>query len=186
MAPLKANDKISDWCFLMAKLEIVDDCFAPDRYLRIKYSGPDPWGIAGFLDGNLKNFFHVSSSKVNNYRINWDISGDPITFYSRWWVRKKMGRFQMMRILFKLVGDKGKTRNEGNFSLTYHARVVYSLKGFGPFLKPFWNLYCYLFFNRVRRKNIEQCRNYMLTYRNMIKEHFNIAATDIPTSRGFG
>jgi len=169
----------------MAKMTIVDDCMSPDRYVRLKYSGPDPWGISAFLDANLKPFFHVSTSKVNNYRINWDVTGDPISFYARWWVKKEMGRFTLMKIIFKLVGDRGKTKNEGNFSLSFHARVITDFSGWGPLLKPVWAVYSYLFFNRVRRKYIEQCRNYLLNFSKMVKEHYNVETTDVPMSRGF-
>jgi hypothetical protein len=169
----------------MAKMVIRDDCFSPDRYIRIKYSGPNPWGISEFLASNLKQLFHVSSSKVSNYRINWDISGDPISFYSRWWVRKEIGRWTKMRFMIKFRGEKSKSDNTGKFSMTYHARVITEVGGWGPLMKTVWTLYSYLFYNRIRRKYIEQCRNYMLNLRNMIKEHFNIETTEVPTSRGF-
>lgn len=169
----------------MAKMVIRDDCMTPDRYMRLKYTGPDPWGMAEFLNGNLKQFFHVSTSKVNNYRINWDVTGDPISFYARWWARKEVGRFTELKFIFKLVGEKGKTRNEGKFSLSYHARVITTFSSWGPLMKPFWSLYSYLFYNRVRRKYIEQCKDYMITFGNMVKEHFNIESTEVPMSRGF-
>jgi hypothetical protein len=169
----------------MAMMEIRDDCMTPDRYVRLKYSGPNPWGVAEWLSENLKPYFHVSSSKVNNYRINWDVTGDPITFYARWWANKEVGRFTYLRFMFKLVGDKGKTRNEGKFSLSFHARVITVFGGWGPLVKPVWTLYSYLFFNRVRRKYIEQCRNYLLNLSKLIKEHFNVESTEVPMSRGF-
>jgi len=169
----------------MAKIVIRDDCMTPDRYLRFKYSGPDPWGMAEFLDANIRPFFHITSSNANNYRINWDVTGDPITFYARWWAKKSLGRFSGLQFQFKLVGERGKTRNEGKFSLSYHARVVTRFEGWSPIMKPVWTLYSYLFYNRVRRKYIEQCRNYMLTFGNLVKEHFNLESTEVPMSRGF-
>jgi hypothetical protein len=169
----------------MAKMVIRDDCMTPDRYLRLKYTGPDPWGVAEFLNANLKEFFHVSSSKISNYRINWDVTGDPVSFYARWWARKQVSRMSMMKFIFKLVGEKGKVKNEGSFSLSYHARVITEVSGWGGLLKPFWSLYSYLFYNRLRRKYIEQCRNYMLTFMNTVKKHYNVEYNEIPMSRGF-
>jgi len=169
----------------MAVMKFSDHCLSPDRYFRMKYSGPDPWGVAEFLNANLKSFFHVSSSKVNNYRINWDVTGDPISFYARWWATKEVSRFTVLRFVFKLVGEKGKVNNEGNFSLSVWAKVITTFGGWGPLLNPVWTLYSYLFYNRVRRKYIEQCRNYILTFGNLVKEHFNVESTGIPTSRGF-
>ncbi len=169
----------------MATITIRDDCLTPDRFIRISYSGPNPWGVQEFLAANLKEYFHVSTSKVNNYRINWDITGDPISFYSRWWVRKATGRFSQMYFNFKIVGTKGKVKNEGKFSLSFHARVITNFNAWSPLLQPLWTLYGYLFYNRVRRKNIEICRNYLMNFRNMIKEHFNVETTEIPMSSGF-
>ena len=169
----------------MAKLTIRDDCLTPDRYIRIKYTGPNPWGIQDFLASTLKQYFRVSSSKVSNYRINWDITGDPIGFYSRWWARKEVGRFTELSFSFKVIGNRGKTRNEGTFSLSIDARVITNFNAWGPLLKPFWAMYSYMFFNRVRRKYIEQCRDYLMNYRNMVKENFNVETTEIPKTRGF-
>ena len=45
----------------MAKMVIRDDCNAPERNISIKYSGPNPWGIASFIDGSVKSFFHVKT-----------------------------------------------------------------------------------------------------------------------------
>ena len=47
-------------------------------------------------------------------------------------------------------------------------------------LKPVWVMYSYLFYNRMRRKYIEMCRNYVYNFRNQIKEHFNVEATTVP------
>ena len=84
-----------------------------------------------------------------------------------------------------LYANKGKTKNEGNFALSYHARVITQYDGWGPLVKPFWSLYSYLFYNRIRRKAIEECRNYMITLANMIKEHFNTDYHEEPVSSGF-
>lgn len=168
----------------MAKIVIRDDCLVPDRYVRLKYQGPDPWGVAEKITDSIRPFFHVSTSGFNNYRINWDISGDPVTFYSRWWVKKDFSRFSTMRMLIKLQGSRSKAKNEGKFSLSFHARVITEFSGWGIFMKPVWLIYSYLFYNRARRRFIEQCRNYILNFRNEIKEHFNLEVTEVPTATG--
>ncbi len=167
----------------MAKIVIRDDCLVPDRYIRLKYSGPDPWGVAEKITGSIRGFFHVSASGTNNYRLNWDISGDPITFYSRWWVRKNFSRFSTMRIQMKLQGKKYAKDNTGEFSFSMHARVITTFSGWSAILKPFVALYSYLFYNRARRTYVEMCRNYVLNFRNEIKKHFNLEATEVPTAR---
>ncbi len=168
----------------MGKITIMDECLVPDRWVRIRYSGPDPWGVAEFITNNIRKFFHVSASGTNNSRINWDITGDPITFYSVWWVKKSFSRFTYMRVLMKLIGSKGKKKNVGEFALRMRGQLFTEFKGWGIFLKPVWLMYSYLFYNRARRAFIERCRNYVLNFRNEIKKHFNIEATEIPTARG--
>jgi len=168
----------------MGKIVIRDDCMAPDRYVRLKYSGSDPWGVSKKITDLIKPFFHVSSSGTNNFRLNWDISGDPITFYSRWWVRKRFSRFSMMRVSIKLQGEKFKKTNTGSFTFQMHARIITSFGGWGPILKPIWHMYSYLFYNRARRSYIEHCRNYLLNFRNELKKHFNLETNVEPTAMG--
>lgn len=168
----------------MSKMEIRDDCLVPDRYIRLRYSGPNPWEVGEKITEMIRPFFHVSASGTNQYRLNWDISGDPVTFYSRWWVRKGLSRFSQIMVNFKLQGKKYKKDNSGEFSLTLHGRVITKFEGWGPLMKPVWSMYSYLFYNKLRRQGIEHCRNYILNFRNEIKKHFNIEATEVTTATG--
>jgi hypothetical protein len=168
----------------MAKFTIRDDCLTPDRYMRLKYSGPNPWGVGEKITESIRTFFHVSASGTNQYRLNWDISGDPITFYSRWWVRKGVSRFTSMRIVMKLQGKKYKKDNTGDFSFSLHGRVITNFEAWGPLLKPIWAMYSYLFYDRVRRNAIEQCRNFILAFVNELKKHYNIEATEVAGASG--
>jgi len=176
---------ITDYKVLnVAKIVIRDDCLVPDRYVRMKYQGPNPWGVGSKIANTIRPFFHVSASGTNNFRLNWDISGDPITFYSRWWVKKTLSRFSYIRIVMKLQGEKHKKDNTGSFSFSMHGRVVTEFSGWGALVKPIWHMYSYLFYNRARRRFADHCRNYILNFRNEIKKHFNIEATDEPTAAG--
>jgi len=168
----------------MGKIVIRDDCMAPDRYVRLKYQGPDPWGVAKKVTESIRPFFHVSASGTNNYRLNWDISGDPITFYSRWWVRKKPSRFTSIRIMMKLQGEKYRKTNKGSFSFTMHGRVITEFSGWGAIVSPIWHMYSYLFYNRARRGYIAHCRNYMLNFRKELQKHFNLETTPVTTAAG--
>ena len=70
---------------VMGKLTITDECMAPDKYLKMKYSGPDPWAMAKKIGSTIRPFFHVSSSGTNNIDLRWDVVGENISFYSQWW-----------------------------------------------------------------------------------------------------
>jgi hypothetical protein len=168
----------------MGKIVISDDCLTPDRYIRLNYSGPNPWEVANKITDLIRPFFHVSASGTNNFRLNWDISGDPITFYSRWWVNRKASRYSSIWVDFTVQGEKFRKTNEGSFVLVMHGRVRTTFSGWGAIINPIWHMYSYLFYNRARRNYIAHCRNNILNFRNEIKKHFNVEATSEPTSVG--
>lgn len=168
----------------MAKIEVIDECMGPDKYARLDYSGPDPWGVVKKIDGLAKPFFHVSSIGFNNYKVKWDVVGDNIEFYSQWWVKRDFSRFSDMYIDIKVQGFKNKKTNAGKFSLLMWAQVQTGVSGMGLFLKPFWVVYSYLFYNKLRRKFIQVCNSRVLQFKNELKEHFNIGATEVPSAEG--
>jgi hypothetical protein len=163
----------------LGKVEIVDDCLAPERYIHIKYSGPDPWGVVKKVSGLIRPYFHVSASGTSHYRLNWDRS-DPenIDFFSQWWVKRDFSRYSAMVIQLKAQGKFNKASNEGEFYLQFHGDVLTEFKGWNLFVKPVWLMYSYLFYNKARRQFIDKCRESVLGFRNEIKEHFNIEATE--------
>ncbi|RLB32405.1 MAG: hypothetical protein DRH12_19530 [Deltaproteobacteria bacterium] len=168
----------------MSSIKISDDCLHPERYVYLKYSGPDPWGVVGRISERIRPFFHVSSSGTNQTRINWDDSGDPIWYFSTWWVKKSLSDYSNMLIHIKVIGNKSKTTNTGEFTMAIWGYVQTEFSGWAVFLKPIYIIYSYLFYHRLRRKFIEICRNYIMNFRNEIKEHFNLEKTDVPMSYG--
>ncbi len=172
--------------FRMARLEISDDCLSPEKYTYLTYSGPDPWGVVKKVTDSLKPYFHVSSSKVAHERLNWDISSDPINFWSLWWVKKSFSRYTNIRIYIWIQGTKNKTDNNGQFTMRLHGELLTNVSGPRLILKPFWLMYSYLFYNRARRRYIEICRDLLLNFRNEIKEHYNLGATSVPRTGVLG
>ena len=168
----------------MGKITIVDECLAPEKYIYLRYSGKNPWGVAHKISGLIKPFFHVSSSGTNQTRINWDVTDDPIGFYSIWWVKRSLSRWSGWRIHIKVQGKKSKTTNEGEFTLQLNGEITTRFSGWGFILKPAWLLYSYIFYNRVRRKYIESCRNMIFGFYNELKEHYNLEKTNIPSEYG--
>ncbi len=168
----------------MAVLEIVDRCLAPERDVIMNYSGPDPWGVAKKISGSIREYFHVSASGTSQTIVNWDISGDPIKFYSTWWVRKKFSRFSVMKVDILVQGTKSKTTNRGDFRLLLRGDLETKFEGNNIFLKTVWVLYSYLFYNRTRRAFIESCRDAIIGFRNEIKEHFNLKTGPTEFLRG--
>lgn len=170
----------------MGKITIEDDCLVPERFLTMTYSGKDPWGVGRKIAEMVKPFFHVSSSGTNNLRLNWDDAGDPVTFYSLWWVKVKYSRFTTSWFRIKVQGEKHKADNTGTFTLELQANLETKFSGWSPFLRTAWLMYSYLYYNRIRRKMIERCRNSTLNFRNEIKKHFELEASSTPAYGGFG
>lgn len=158
---------------VMGKLVIVDDCLSPARFIYLNYNGPDPYGVAKKISGSLQQFFAVSSAGVSETRFNWDNSGDPVTFYFTWWVKKSFG-FSGMRIGIKVQGAKGKIDNVGNFTLELKGEITTKFEYSTSLLKPIWWIYSYLFYDRRRRNYIEMCRDYAERFRKEIMEHYNL------------
>ncbi|MFH1978576.1 MAG: hypothetical protein ABIJ92_04595 [Candidatus Aenigmatarchaeota archaeon] len=168
----------------MGKLQIQDDCLAPDRFSYVKYQGPNSFDVVKRISGSLKPFFHVSSSGTAQTQLNWDVSSDPTSFFSKWWVRVKLSRHSDAYIKIKVQGHTSKKDKSGDFSLQLQGAIRTSFGGKSIILKPIWYMYSYLFYDRVRQGYIAKCRNLILNYRNGIKDYFAIEKTDTPTSHG--
>lgn len=166
------------------KLVIVDECLAPEKFAYLIYKGPDAWGVANAISSSLKSFFHVSTSGVANTRLNWDVSGNPITFYSTWWVKKDASAYSRFWWYFNVIGHKDKSTGEGEFKLRIHGEVKTEFSGWGLFLKPVWYLYSYLIYDRLRQKYIHRCRSTIEQFRNIVKEKFNLGTTKVQSTGG--
>ncbi|MFQ5648001.1 MAG: hypothetical protein ACE5FW_02085 [Candidatus Aenigmatarchaeota archaeon] len=161
----------------MGKVVIVDNCLAPDKDIFLSYSGPDPWKIVRGIEGAIRPFFHVSSVGTSNTRLNWDRSGDPVEFFSTWWVKKPFSGYTGARWDIKAQGNQGKTSGIGRFSIRITANLTTEFAGWSPFVKPVWYMYSYLFYDKVRRRMIERCREFSEGFRNVLKEQFGLEAT---------
>jgi hypothetical protein len=168
----------------MANIKVYDECLGPDRFMRLNYTGPDPWKMGLQIGKSLRTYFHVSSAGMNNTHVKWDDTGNSIDFYSEWWVKKEVSGRSNLRFHIKYQGSKDKKTHVGTGALLIWARVETSVSGWGPILKPFWAVYSYLIYDRFRRKAIESCQTRLLNFRDELKKSFNLGATDIPTAEG--
>lgn len=168
----------------MAVIKITDDCLAPEEFIYFDYSGPNPWGVAKKINESARGFFHLGASDFYFDRVNWDITGDPVTFWALWRIRKDVSRYSRIWIYIRVQGEKSKTGNTGKFTMRMNAEVLTEFEGWSIVLKPFYYIYAYLFYNRVRRKFIERCRSMVLGFRNEIKKHYNVQVTEVPTAHG--
>jgi len=166
----------------MAKIEVMDECLTPEKYTYVRYTGKDPWKVAEKITDRVKPFFHVSSSGTNNWRLNWDMTGDVRTFYSLWWVKKSLSNFTEMKVDLKLQGEQHKDTKMGKFSLQLSGTLNTKFKAWGPFLRTLWYMYSYLFYNRVRRQYIKRCQSSIYNFKNEIKKEFGLEETEVPST----
>jgi hypothetical protein len=168
------------------KIEIVDECLAPESFIWLKYTGPSPWSVVGRISDLIRPFFHVSASGTNNTRINWDIVGDSIGFYSEWWVKKKLSAYSNMWVDIRVIGNQHKVTKQGEFILRLKGDIKTEFKTWTFLLRPFFSIYNYIFYNRVRMRYVEQCRQMVQRFRDEVKEHFNLQITEMPAGVAIG
>lgn len=164
----------------MAKIEIQDECLSPNIYIWFDYKGPNPWSVAKKIADSARMFFHLGASQFYHDRLNWDISGDPITFYSMWKFEKDFSAHVKQWVYLRVQGEKSKADGSGKFTMRMNSILCTTFEGWGIFLKPLYYIYSYLFFNRIKRKFIESCRQETIGFKNEIKEHFNVRVTEGP------
>lgn len=166
----------------MGKIIIKDDCLAPGRYMYLDYHGKNPFEIVKKIGDNIAEHFHVTSSQWGEDDFRWDNSSDPVTFFVRFWVRKPIGG-KTTNILFriKLQGQESQTTKEGMLTLEIVGRVETTFNARNIFLRTFWWIYSYLFFDRRRRNYIEVCKDFLMGFRRMVKEHYNMGTMERST-----
>lgn len=160
----------------MAKITIIDDCMPFTKTIGLKYSGPEPFSISQKMWEDIKEFFQVSTSGVSFHQLNWDDSGDPITFFLRWWVKKKFSRMSGMQLKMKAVGSKRKADNTGDFSLSMRSflTTIYETRLPGPLARLVWAIYSYLFYNKQRQRMLKQCQDLTMSYRDYLEKKFGL------------
>jgi len=170
----------------MGKLEMRDECMDPDRYVRFKYTGPNPFSIVKKIDSSIKPFFHISSSNRGQPLYKIDTSGDPFKFYSQWYGKLKVSAYSYILLNFEVEGSQSKRDKTGTFSFKVWGFLETSFKGRNILLKPFYLLYSYLFYDNARRNYIKRCQNLMLNFGNYLKDYYNIGKTKIPEHGAYG
>lgn len=163
----------------MGTIIIKDDCLAPGRYVYLDYHGKNPFEIVKRIGDELADFFQVTSSQFGEDDFRWDNSDDPAAFFVRYWVKKPAGG-QYSEIIFRIriQGQESQTTKEGFFTMELTGRVETEFEARNIFLRTFWWIYSYLFYDRRRRTYIEMCRDYFERFRTMVKEHYNLGTMD--------
>lgn len=158
----------------MAKIEVVDDCLYPRRYVVLNYNGKNPWSLVKKVTEKVRPYFRLKPGEFSHYRLNWDDAGDPVFFFSRWWAVREFSRWSRMHVEFKINGEEYKTTKDGWFAFEVEASLLTEFHGWGLFLKPIWYFYTYIFYNKLKRNYLFQCRNMVNGFMDEIKKDFHL------------
>jgi len=163
----------------MGKLVFIDECLVPRRLSYLNYQGPDPIGFLKDFKTTLRFVFDVSTTRCREKKLLWDYTGDPIRFYNEWWVHKELSRFSEMKVSIRVIGYVSKGKQDGNFGMEMYGEVENKFDS-NWFTKYIWILYNYMFYSKLREKNIQMCREYINRYMNWCKEHYNLTTVTTP------
>lgn len=162
----------------MATIRIQEDCLSPSRWIYLDYKGKNPFSVASKIAGMLLPFFNVSSAGVSETDFRWDTSGDPITYYFTWWVKRGgtdgPSRWTHQRFDIKVQGSQTKEDKVGSFTLQVYGTLITKFSSSNPFTRGLFWLYDYIFYAKRRAQYLRNCEQTIYEFRDEIKKHFNL------------
>ncbi len=156
-----------------------DDCLAPGKYVRIVYTGPNPFSAYQNTLGMLRKVMEIDPPDYQEKDFRWDLTNDPRDFYIRAIVEKKMD--SRSAIYFEII-MQGKQPSDpsknGTLTILIGARLKTEYKLDTPFQQsPLYKsllwIYNFFFYFRVRRRYIKMCNDWFSSlvkaYRSFLK-----------------
>lgn len=140
-----------------------DECLAPERRLRIDYTGPNPFKVCTALRGILVDVFQAGATDLWERDFRWDNTADPRRFYMRMYVNKAVDQHTTMFIEITIQGeqpeDEAKT-GKATILVGGRLRTEYKLDTAfknSPVYKAWRWLYNMYFYGDVRRRYLAMC-----------------------------
>jgi hypothetical protein len=164
----------------MGKLVFMDECLVPRRLSWLNYAGPDPIGFLKDFKTTLRFIFEVSTTRCRERKLLWDYTGDPIHFYDEWMIKKELSRFSDMWVSIRVRGYVNKAKKDGNFTMELYGEVQNKFSPSNWFTKYVWLIYNYMFYNKIRERYVQMCRDYINKYLNWCKEKHNLKTVTTP------
>jgi len=151
----------------MAKWTFEDDCLVPQGKIKIQYRGKNPFGIVQKAGGILRRIFEIEAKDFWERDFRWDISGEPKSFFVRNYVNKAIDLRStiLMEITFQGIQPSDPNK-EGALIINMGATLTtqFELKGkiqLMPFYRGLLRLYNFAFYNKVRRKYLVMCNDWV-------------------------
>jgi len=151
----------------MVKWTFEDDCLAPQGKIKIEYRGKNPFGIAQKAGGILRRIFEVEAKDFWERDFRWDSSSDPRSFFVRNYVNKGIDfRSSVLAEIIFQGTQPVDSNKEGALIISIGARLKteYNLVGRIqnlPFYRGLLRIYNFAFYNKVRRKYLVLCNDWL-------------------------
>jgi hypothetical protein len=159
-----------------------DDCLAPERRLKVEYTGPNPFRACQVVSKALKDIFELGATDFWERDFRWDITSDPRPFYMRVYANKDVDQHTRMFIEVTIQGlqptDEKKSGKVtvligGRLRTEYDLNTAFKKS---PLYKGLRWLYHMYFYGDVRRKYLVLCGELINKVVNKLKEELKVPA----------
>lgn len=163
--------------FARTKLVMFDNCFEEkpgEIYLR--YVGPNPGKLYHSIYNLIKSIWRCSDGDIQEESYNWGKKGDGVKFKIRWYMHRDLDKFTYYWIRFDLTGE-GDDKNGKAFlkfkpvlMTEYPQDTVWQRSLFYEMIRT---IYHKIFYSKIRRSYIEDCRDLTALFTKKSKEFFD-------------
>ena len=142
----------------MPELQLKTDILAPRHTKTLKFAGYHPSRFLKIAPILIKDIFRITEPNTFEDKIKWDKSGDPIEFYGEW--RGKDGKDKRTTFWVKIKADGIQREKDKMGEITIKVSSFIDTKfPYSNFLdKSLVRIYCYLYYNEIRRRYVEEAR----------------------------
>lgn len=170
----------------MGKLEIIDDCLSPSKYIYMHYEGPNSFKFASGVAKVLSPIFKITTSAWNEEEMKWDTAKqDHASYFFQWEINKSpnLGNpSSAIKFFIKIQGEETLSTTMGRFTMELTARVKHTFtlpNHLDRFMKPIWTTYSYLYYDRRRQQMLEICRTFTFAFKNWSRDKLGIKGIEV-------
>ena len=151
----------------MVKWTFEDDCLVPQGRIKIEYRGKNPFAMVQKSKAILQRIFEVEAKDYWERDFRWDISGDPRSFFVRTYVNKGIDfRSTVMAEIVFQGNQPSDSNKDGSLVIFIGARlktefVLTRKYQKMPFYRGLLRIYNFAFYNKVRRKYLVLCNEWL-------------------------
>lgn len=148
----------------MASWILEDDCLAPERTIRVEFTGPNPFRVYHALPQLLRAIFDVRGKDVWEREFRWDYNSDPRDFLFRFIVKKGYDYWSSVFVEVIVQGKQPSDPNkDGQVLIILTGKLLTksadsNIWNRSTLYKSLRWIYFRTLYNDVRRNLIDECR----------------------------